>query len=313
MIKRTIKTAAGILLVFLAVSCSDRSEGRAEALYEASEPSLMSAAAPDPAASMAAPAGRSATKSEASADRLSGAEVQPVDATAGRKLVYQASMDMEAADLEAAESFLDAAVQAAGGYVARRNADTNSVYMQVRVPVAALESLMDSLAGQGRTLERSLTAEDVTDQYFDLEGRLRNKRLLEARYREYLGEAGTMDEILQVERSLSEVTTEIEWLEGSFRDLGKRIDLATLSVSIHTPYSTDLSRPTLGQSMRRLLGGFGEALRIFLVILAGLVLYGIPALLVMAGLWWLAFGRLGLVRRLFALAGRNRKKPGSEV
>jgi hypothetical protein len=238
-----------------------------------------------------------------------------VDATAGRKLVYQASMDIEAADLEATETFLDAAVQAAGGYVERRSADTSSIYMQVRVPVAALEGLMDALAGQGRTLGRSLNAEDVTDNYFDLEGRLRNKRLLEARYREYLSEAGTMDEILQVERSLSEVTTEIEWLEGSFRDLGKRIDLATLSVSIHTPYNADPSRPTLGQSMRRLLGGFGEALRIFLVILAGLVVYGIPAILALAGLWWLAFGRLGLLRRLFALAGRNknRNRPDSVV
>ena len=220
-------------------------------------------------------------------------------------------MDIEASDLSVVEAFLDAAVQAAGGYVARRNADENSVFMQVRVPVAGLESLMDALAGQGRILGRSLTAEDVTDHYFDLEGRLRNKRLLEARYREYLGEAGTMDEILQVERSLSEVTNEIEWLEGSFRDLGKRIELATLSVSIHSVYSTDPSSPTLGQSMRRLLGGFGEAIRVLLVVLAGLVLYGIPGFLVLAGLWWLAFGRLGLVRRLFALAGRGVKSPGN--
>jgi hypothetical protein len=311
-----MKMATGILLlVFLGVSCSDRSEAQTEALYGISEQPMMSAAVPGLAASPAAPAGRSASKSEASAGRLPGAEAQAVDATAGRKLVYQASMDIEAADLAAAESFLDAAVQAAGGYVERRSADTSSIYMQVRVPVAALEGLMDALAGQGRTLGRSLNAEDVTDNYFDLEGRLRNKRLLEARYREYLSEAGTMDEILQVERSLSEVTTEIEWLEGSFRDLGKRIDLATLSVSIHTPYSADPSRPTLGQSMRRLLGGFGEALRIFLVILAGLVVYGIPAILALAGLWWLAFGRLGLLRRLFALAGRNknRNRPDSVV
>jgi hypothetical protein len=120
-----------------------------------------------------------------------------------------------------------------------------------------------------------------------------------------------MDEILQVERSLSEVTNDIEWLEGTFRDLGKRIELATLSVSLHTVYSADPSRPSLGQSLRRLLGGFGEAVRVFLVVLAGLVLYGIPALLVLAGLWWLAFGRLGLVRRLFVLAGRNRSKTGT--
>jgi hypothetical protein len=220
-------------------------------------------------------------------------------------------MDIEAPDLPATETFIDEAVRAAGGYVARRNADGNSVFMQLRVPVPALEGLMEAFAGQGRTLGRSLVAEDVTDSYFDLEGRLRNKRLLEARYRDYLGEAATMDEILQVERSLSEVTNDIEWLEGTFRELGKRIELATLSVSVRPVYSSDPSRPTLGQSLQRLFGGFGDALRIFVVILAGLVLYGIPAVLVLAGLWWLSFGRLGLVRHLFTFAGKGRKKPGS--
>jgi hypothetical protein len=250
-------------------------------------------------------------KAASSIELLESSEGQPVDATAGRKLVFQASMDLEALDLPAVEAFLDAAVQAAGGYVSRRNAGENSIFMQVRVPVTKLEGLMAALAGQGRILGRSLSAEDVTDRYFDLEGRLRNKRLLEARYRQYLGEARTMEELLNIENKLSEVTNDIEWLEGTFRELGKRIELATLSVSIRSVYTTDPARPTLGQSLHRLLGGFGEAVRISLVILAGLVLYGIPAILALAGIWWLAFGSLGLVRRLFALAGRGRKNAGT--
>lgn len=303
--KRFMFVVAGILMACLAVSCSDRSVASPEAYFEANEPPMMSAAAP------AAPGGfarRSAPKAEATMDLGQGDNGQPVDAKAGRKLVYQASMDMETPDLPAAEAFTDAAVQTAGAYVARRNADGNSIFLQIRVPVAALEGLMAALAGQGRILGRSLTAEDVTDRYFDLEGRLRNKRLLEARYRNYLDEARTMDEILQVERNLSELTNEIEGLEGSFRDLGKHIELATLSISIRSTYSADPSSPTLGQSLRRLLGGFGEALRIFLVILVALVLYGIPGLLVLAGLWWLAFGKLGLVRHLFFLVGRGKTK-----
>ena len=295
-----------ILLAIIAVSCSGAKESRAEALYESSEPSIMAVPA-----MAAGPASRSTQKTDTSADLIPDTEGQPADATEGRKLVYQGSMDLESSDLPATEAFFEAAVQTAGGYIARRNADAGSVFMQVRVPVAALEGLMDALAGQGRILGRSLTAEDVTDSYFDLEGRLRNKRLLEARYREYLEEAKNLDEILQVERSLSEVTTDIEWLEGNFRDLGKRIELATLSVSIRSMYRADPSNPTLGQSLRRLVAGFGEVLRIFLVILVGLVLYGIPVLLILAGFWWLSFGKLGLVRRLFSLAGQGRKNPGS--
>jgi len=306
--KALILVLAGLVPALTAVSCAYRDAALPEVFSVPGEPARISSAAP---AASPGPVGRSAPKAEVMADLVQAADTQVVDASAGRKLVYEASLTVEAREPAALEAFMDAAVEAAGGYVSRRSADGNSIYLQVRIPVDKLEVLMDALAGQGRVLGRSLSAEDVTDRYFDLEGRLRNKRLLEARFRTYLEEAASLEEILQVERNLSELTNEIEWLEGSFRELGKRIELATLSVSIRPVYTADSSRPTLGQSLRRLVAGFGEGVRILVLVLAGLLLYGIPALLVLAGLWWLAFGKLGLVRRLFTLAGKGGKTRGS--
>jgi len=174
---------------------------------------------------------------------------------------------------------------------------------------------MDRFAGAGKTRSRSVSAEDVTDYYFDLEGRLRNKRILEERYRDYLRKAQSVEDMLAVEARLSETTNDIERLEGAFRDLGDRIDLATLSLSLRAAKAADPSRPTLGESLGRLFAGLADAFRLAVVALVGLVVYGVPAILAIAAMWWLAFGRVGLVRRLFsladlvALAGEGRLTP----
>jgi len=253
----------------------------------------------------AAAFGDAAPASMKSAARDAG----PARGEAGRKLVYRADMTVEVDDPAVAEAAAVAAVKEAGGYVSVRRDEADSAYLELRVPVASLEALMDAFAGAGKTRSRSVSAEDVTDSYFDLDGRLRNKRLLEERYRDYLRKAQSVEDMLAVEARLSETTNDIERLEGAFRDLGDRIDLATLSLSIRAARSADPSRPTLGESLGRLFDGVADAFRVAVVALVGLVVYGVPAALALAALWWLAFGRLGLVRRLFSLvrAGTARK------
>ena len=258
----------------------------------------------------AAAFGDAAPASMKSAARDAGpARGEAVPADAGRKLVYRADMTVEVDDPAVAEAAAVAAVKEAGGYVSVRRDEADSAYLELRVPVASLEALMDAFAGAGKTRSRSVSAEDVTDSYFDLDGRLRNKRLLEERYRDYLRKAQSVEDMLAVEARLSETTNDIERLEGAFRDLGDRIDLATLSLSIRAARSADPSRPTLGESLGRLFDGVADAFRVAVVALVGLVVYGVPAALALAALWWLAFGRLGLVRRLFSLvrAGTARK------
>ncbi len=259
-----------------------------------------------PSRSMAKLAGGGA--SQPSPDASSAAAGSPAAPdTAGRKLVYDATMSVEAKEPALVEAAVLKALAVAGGYAASRNVDEYATYMQLRVPVAALEGLMDLLAGQARTLARSLSAQDVTDQYFDLEGRLRNKRLLEERYRDYLKRSASLEDILAVERSLSDTTTEIEWLEGSFRDLSRRIELATLNITIRPLRALDPSRPSLGKALSDLFAGVGDVARISVVALVGIIVYGVPALLLAAFLWWLSFGKLGLLRKLFALAARVSK------
>lgn len=298
---RAALAASVIALVAFALgSCAKSAEGPAYADF-ASE------AAPRDGAARGADMKLAVAPSQAGAPNQPRPE--PHALSAGRKLVYTASMTVETADTQAAvEAAIaaEAAAAAAGGYAAEKRADGDGVWLTLRVPVAALEPLMDAFAGRGRTLSRSLSAQDVTDQFFDLEGRLRNLRLLEERYRAYLAKADRLEEILAVERSLSDTMREIEWLEGSFRDLSKRIELATLSLYFKPESTIDPSQPSLGQAMARLFKGLGQAARVALLLSLGFIIYGVPGLLLAAALWWLCFGGLGLLRRLFGLAARRR-------
>ncbi len=287
--------AAGLALALaLASGCAKRADmaeyagGAPEGTFAPLAESAKAASRAEPAPPPGSPAGTPA-------------------AAEGRKLAWSADMRLEVRDVGAAEREALAAVAAAGGYAQSRSSDEYSVYMVLRLPSAALEPLMDGLAGSGKLLSRSVSAEDVTDAYFDLEGRLRNKRILEERYRAYLREAVTVSDMLDVEARLSETTNEIEWLEGSFRELGKRIDLATLSLELRPVYAADLDRTSLGQALGRFFSGAGGVFRGAAVFLVGAVVYGVPAILALALLWWLALGKVGLLRRLFELVRAPRK------
>jgi len=281
---------------FLPIAC-----GRSEAAMSA--PNAEFARMEDAAGGMAKDVAPEARAMAAPAP-VSPATPQPASqsqASEGRKLVYNADLRLEVKQLPDSERSVLAAIQSAGGYVQYQTASENSVYMTARLPVAALESLMDTVAGAGKVLTRSMSADDVTDQFYDMEGRLRNKRILEERYREYLKKAATVSDMLDVEARLSDTTNEIEWLEGSFRDLGKRIELATLNIELVPVRASDPSKPSIGEAIAKLFAGVGDVFRSLLVIIIGIVVYGIPAILVLAGLWYLSFGKLGLVRKLFAL------------
>jgi hypothetical protein len=82
---------------------------------------------------------------------------------------------------------------------------------------------------------RNVTATDVTEEYVDLDARLGVKRALEARYLQLVQSAATTGEALEVERSLSAVREDIERIEGRRRYLASRVELSTITVTLHEP------------------------------------------------------------------------------
>jgi hypothetical protein len=108
---------------------------------------------------------------------------------------------------------------------------------------------------------RQVSAEDVTEQYVDLDARLKSQRQLEARLLEIIAkQAGNLDELLAVEKELSRVRQEIERMDGQLRAMQDRIALST--IEIHARESHDYLPPTEATFLGRIAQSFYGSLTV---------------------------------------------------
>ena len=131
-----------------------------------------------------------------------------------------------------------ALVQQSSGYVAELNTTGSpgtkrSMRWRVRVPVEHFDSFVESIVALGELERNNRTSQDVTEQYYDLEARIKNKRIEEQTLNKILEErSGKLDDVLKIEVELSRVRGEIEQLEGKIRVLENLSSLATLTLNV---------------------------------------------------------------------------------
>ena len=93
-----------------------------------------------------------------------------------------------------------------------------------------------SLVGDfGKIRRKNIYTSDVTDQYYDLETRLLTKRELLKKLQGYLKNASNMDEILKIETKISDVTSELEVMQGQMNRLSKQISFSTITINAKLP------------------------------------------------------------------------------
>jgi hypothetical protein len=227
--------------------------------------------------------------------------------TSERKLVKRANLSIRVEDLAAADASVNALMERHGAYASSTEISENSRSYVIRVPHGAYEAFLAGMNGMGRTLRRSESAEDVTLRYYDLAGRLATKQALLETYRSYLGKAKNIEEILSVEAKIAELQNEIDGTGKELRHLASLVDFAVIELDIHGPAASAPYRgPTLGERIKVLFSAFGGFVSTALVVLIGMVIYGIPVLLILSLLFWILFGRIGLLKKLWHItAGKK--------
>jgi hypothetical protein len=166
-----------------------------------------------------------------------------------RKIVRNATLDLQVESIAAAVQQIEDAAGAAGGFVSSSNVfvsntdgagdsveRTQTASVTIRVPAAAYSSVMSQLRGIAKETEAETSdASEVTEEYTDLQARLRNLEATEARYLELLAKAGTIDEILTVQDRLNTVRLEIEQVTGRINVLNNLTDFATITARLSLP------------------------------------------------------------------------------
>jgi len=234
-----------------------------------------------------------------------GNPAQPEIAGQSRKLTKSAYISLRVDDPAATEKPLSELMNKFGAWSASTTIYENSRNYSIRVPSDSYDAMLAELAGLGRVTSRTENTEDVTLRYYDLEGRLAVKRELLNTYQGYLGKARNIDEIMTVESRIADLQQEIDWTGTQLRNLANLVDYSTVNVNIAGPAGSSYSAPTLAERFRDLFGSFGDVFSTAMVVLTGIVLYGVPALLIIVLLFWVFFGRIGLIKKLWRLVAKE--------
>ena len=104
----------------------------------------------------------------------------------------------------------------------------------VRVPSKNFDAfLADISKGVSYFDNKEISSQDVTEEYIDIDARLKAKKILEARYLELLKKANKVSEMLEIEAQLSAIREEIEAKEGQLRYMQSQVSMSTINIEFY--------------------------------------------------------------------------------
>jgi len=132
-----------------------------------------------------------------------------------RKIIYNAVVELVAEDVGKAEQELRQLVKRENGYIAKSDLQgaTGSQrrgHWTIRIPVANFDVFREALLKLGEVQKDSIDSQDVTDQFYDLEARIRTNKAEEESLRKMLAEASAQQQVLALRQELNRLRTELE-------------------------------------------------------------------------------------------------------
>jgi anti-sigma factor RsiW len=169
----------------------------------------------------------------------------------GPMIVQTASLTILATNYDEARAAIEKLAAAHGGYVERLDAkaqtgNARDLTAALRIPTKQLEEFLVDVRKLGHVEEETRSNEEVSDQYVDLQARLKSARATEQRLIELLGtRTGKLQDVLEAERELARIRGEIESMQGQSTILVHRVNYATVQVDLNEEYRQVLGSGTI--------------------------------------------------------------------
>jgi hypothetical protein len=160
----------------------------------------------------------------------------------GPMIVETASLTILATNYDEASAAIEKLAAAHGGYVEKLDAkaqtgNARALSAALRIPTKQLDGFLADVRKLGHVEEETRSNEEVSDQYVDLQARLKSARATEQRLVELLGtRTGKLQDVLEAERELARVRGEIESMQGQSAILVHRVNYATVQVELSEEY-----------------------------------------------------------------------------
>jgi len=156
-----------------------------------------------------------------------------------RKIIHRAELQLNVKNLENTQLIIEKKVSEYGGYIVESNVhreseESISARLTVRIPEQHFQKFLTDAKGEAaEVLNRNVTGEDVTEQYIDLESRVKSKRTVEQRLLEFMGKAEKTEDLLKISSDLSKVQEEIELIVGKMKYLENQTSFSTIEIAMY--------------------------------------------------------------------------------
>jgi Domain of unknown function (DUF4349) len=234
----TVKLAL-LAFALLVCACGDRAQPLAERRLASARPRAVYA----PAAAQALHADGAAEAAPARMSDSASADLPLPGATdvLPNLVIRSGTATMQVDSLDRAIALVHGLARRVGGFIGSSTTQSGrgavpEATLEIRMPADRFEDAVDGLRPIGKVESVNVTAQDVGEEYVDVQARMANDHRLETRLIELVAQrTGKLSDVLAVEQELARVREEIERYQGRLRYLQTRAAVSTLSLTIHMP------------------------------------------------------------------------------
>jgi hypothetical protein len=184
--------------------------------------------------------------------------------TIDRKIVQNADISLQVKDVPTAVDKILDLNKKNGGYTVNshihKNKNQISANLAVKVPQQKLNSFIASVAEFGEATDKTITTEDVTEEYYDSEARLKVLTAKEARLLSLMNKASNVTDIISIENELGQTRSEIEVLTGRLKYLSNATDYSLVNLNLEQAVPGALKAPqgTFGKAAQGLISSLNQ-------------------------------------------------------
>ena len=230
---------------------------------------------------------------------------------AERKLIRKIYLSTETEDMDTLLAAIDSKVSALGGYMESREVYTGSRYasydsrrhadLVIRIPKDKLDEFVAHVGKESNITSSNETSDDVTLTYVAVQSRMTALQKEEARLLELIDKAANLSELLELEKRLTEVRTDLENVTSQLLLYDNLVDFGTIEISISEVQKlTPVQEPGF---FNRIGSGFMESLRNLWTFLKELAIF-----LVVASPYLVTIGAAAFVTVLIIRLSIRRKR-----
>lgn len=190
------------------------------------------------------------------------------------KIIKSGNLRYQTDDLEKTYSQIQEAVKKHKAIIKNdsqyNDEDGLSRRINIRIPNENFDAFITDISkGVNYFDVKSISSDDVTEEYIDVTARIKTKKVLEERYYELLKKAAKVSEMLEIEKKLSEIREEIEAKEGRLKYIENKVSMSTLDINFYKPVAQG-SKATVsygGRIGNAIVSGFNGISNFFISLL----------------------------------------------